>query len=269
MINLSTATILNRRTVITAANHLDPYMNDARNLRIWALGRTGENYTPYRYRVWRVTRILPRSLSPEHQHGPWGYHSPKDDLTIVHTLDQMYVHPSFPASYAYAYRAFLLPSNRLTNLLWYAGCGFVYLAHVRENYKVFFHVTARSYLRQCSKFIPKMWGRFICIHNNIKFPCVQNGGPLLDHEWIAGVGSFEIRYNDESYFAFTDLRYYMKHIYTYAEIKPGEYYEYAYPQWSVASTWLMESMGYYGSGNNPYLPTYNIKDDLYPLGKKK
>ncbi|PZC79958.1 hypothetical protein B5X24_HaOG215548 [Helicoverpa armigera] len=70
---LGTAAILNRRTLITAANYLDPWFNRQRDLRIWALGRKGQENTPYRYRVWRLTRLFPKSLNPEHWHGPRGH----------------------------------------------------------------------------------------------------------------------------------------------------------------------------------------------------
>ncbi|KAF9796063.1 hypothetical protein SFRURICE_006842 [Spodoptera frugiperda] len=64
MLNLGVASLLNKRTLITSANYLDPWLNRQRDLRIWALGRQGDNISPYRYRVWRVTRLFPKSLNP-------------------------------------------------------------------------------------------------------------------------------------------------------------------------------------------------------------
>lgn len=266
MLNLSTGGLLNRRTVLTAANCLEPYENNALKLRIWALGRSGEHVTPFRYRAWRITRLFPRSLNPEHQHGPFGYHSPRHDVALIHTMDQMYIYPSISWRFSYATRAFL-PNTAmfyLTNLQFMVGSGYEYLEHIYENYKIFFTNLSKGIIRDCSEVIPKWWGKFICFTNTNNLPGVQNGGGLYDNHLIVGVGCFEIRYNDDKVFVFTDLRYYLVAIYVHAHINPGEYYEYAYPQWSVHSGWF----GMFDwNGNQPYIPSWQTKNDLYPMGK--
>ncbi|CAG4970977.1 unnamed protein product [Colias eurytheme] len=259
---LSTACIMNKRVLISSANYLDPYMHRQRDLRIWALGRAGKHTTPYRYRVWRVWRVLPKSASPEHQHGPHGDHVPRHDVTVLVSLDQIYVYYTPPTSYMYAYRALLTGKHsNLTNDLLFAGSGYEYLLHIKENYKIFYTTAKRSEIVDCSKYLPKWWGKFICIRNVNHLAGVQNGGALLSGEYLVGVGCFEIRVNEDRVFAFTDLRYYVGWIYKVGNIQPGQYYEYAYPQWGVRLGTISDS-----NVNRPYLPHWQKAKALFPLG---
>lgn len=261
-IPLGTATILNRRILLTAANFLDPHMHRQRDLRIWALGRAGRHDTPYRYRVWRVWRVLPKSRNPEHQHGPRGIHSPRHDVAVIISLDQIYIYYTRPTRYQYSFRAGLTgPHDVLTNDLMMAGSGYEYLQHIYENYKIFYHALKKADVVDCSKYLPKWWGKFICIRNVAGFPGLQNGGALLSGDNLVGVGCFEIRYNEDRIFVFTDLRYYVYLIYKYANITPGQYYEYAYPEFSIKLGFF-----YDGGSNYPYIPSWQIQYDLYPLG---
>lgn len=260
---LSTALILNRRTLITAANYLEPYMNRQRDLRIWALGRTGSHITPYRYRVWRVQRIFPRSMNPEHSHGPLGYHVPRHDIAIIHSLDQIYIYNYQPNRYHYAYRTFLPTKHyKLVDVVWYVGSGYWDLEHIYENYKIWYSKAKKTDIIDCSIVLPKWWGKFICLRNIYGHKGLQNGGGFFSEFFLVGIGCFEIRYNEQKILVFTDLRYYIDYIYKVAHINPAEYYEYAYPQWGVALSIVFD-----GYSNNPYIPSWQIRNDLYPLGK--
>ncbi|CAH0730573.1 unnamed protein product, partial [Brenthis ino] len=257
--------MMNRRILVTAANFLEPVMNRMKELRIWCLGRAGYFDTPYRYRVFRVMRVLPKSNNPEHQHGPRGSHVPRHDVAVIISLDQIYIWYRRPTHYQYAYPGSLTsPRHTLDPELLMAGSGFEYLEHIYENYKIFYHVLPRTDVVDCSKYLPKWWGKFICIKNSKGFPGIQNGGALItEYNTLVGVGCFEIRYNDDKIFVFTDLRYYVHWIYKAAELYPGQYYEYAYPQWGQ----VLSSI-YDGHMNWPYIPHHQKRDDLYPLGKK-
>lgn len=142
-----------------------------------------------------------------------------------------------------------------------AGSGFEYPQHIYENYKIFYHNIDKSRIVDCSKYLPKWWGKFVCIQNTAHFPGVQNGGGLYDGQYIVGIGCFEIRYNEDRIWVFTDLRYYYTLIYTYAQTWAGEYYEYAYPQWGVYLGWF-----YDGHGRYRYIPHWQKQEDFYPLG---
>ncbi|CAG4978737.1 unnamed protein product [Colias eurytheme] len=265
MLPLSTACILSKRVLLSSANYLDPYMNRQRDLRIWALGRTGKHTTPYRYRVWRVWRVLPKSANPEHQHGPHGDHVPRHDVTVIISLDILYVYYIPPTRYMYAYKAVLTGAHtNLTNDLLYAGSGYEYMLHVKENYKIFFTLANKSQIVDCSKYLPKWWGKFICIQNVNHISGVQNGGPLLSGTSLVGVGCFEIRYNEDRILVFTDLRYYVRIINKIGRISTGQYYEYAYPQWSVTYSQVLGT--YDGNVNYPYIPHWQKQNDLFPLG---
>lgn len=266
---IGTGTILNRRTIITAANLIDPWFNRQRDLRIWALGNKGTHKTPYRYRVWRTTRIFPKSLNAEHWHGPRGIHSPRHDICIIHTLDQMFILNYISYNGMYPTRSYLIfKHSTISEILWFSGSGYEYLEHIKENYKIFIAKQFRDNIVDCSKYLPKYWGKFICIINVEGFPGIQNGCGLhteIDNrDYIVGLGCFEIRYNEDKIYAFTDLRYYVDWITLMAHIRSGEYYEYAYPQWGIRSGFFWDSI----SVNDPYIPLWQPKDDFYPLGKK-
>lgn len=239
-------------------------MNRERDIRVWALGKSGHSYTPYRYRVWHVWRILPRSLNPEHQHGSRGGHVPRHDVAVIITLDQMYLYKSPRVKYQYPYRVTLTGKHdTLKEDLWFAGSGFKYLEHIYNNYLMGFGEANRTDIVDCSRYLPKYWGKFICIKNVLGLPGIQNGGPLVSGDFnVVGVGCFEMRYNQDRIMVFTDVRYYVDLIYRYANIKPGEYYEYAYPHWFARLGHLYDSMS-----NVPYIPTWEISKDLFPLGK--
>ena len=268
---IGTAVILNRRTLITGANLLDPWYNRQRDLRIWLLGNKGYYITPYRYRVWRVTRLFPKSLNPEHWHGARGVHSPRHDISIIHTLDQMFVLNYLSTFGMYPMRSHITPKHKvLSTHLWMGGSGFEYLEHIKQNYKIFWYDIKKSNIVDCSKFLPKWWGKFICIINDIRFSGVQNGMGLhsvdlndYNKDYVTGLGCFEIRYNEERIWVFTDLRYYTDYVYFYAYITSGQYYEYAYPQWGIAIGVLWNTR----SQNNPKIPFWQKLNDFYPLGK--
>ncbi|KAF9796202.1 hypothetical protein SFRURICE_019276, partial [Spodoptera frugiperda] len=265
MLNLGVASLLNKRTLITSANYLDPWLNRQRDLRIWALGRQGDNISPYRYRVWRVTRLFPKSLNPEHWHGPRGVHSPRHDVSIIHSLDMIYLYGTPPRRYHYAYRTFLMGKHSVLGTdLWFSGSGYEYHTHVRENYKIFFGLVTRDTVVDCSKYLPKWWGKFICFKNLHRYVGVPNGGGLYSSDWITGIGCFEIRYNQDKIMVFTDLRYYMDYVHLQAFLYAGQYYEYAYPQWGARYGTFYDS-----NYNDPYIPWWMVQEDQYPLGKKK
>ncbi|XP_028162187.1 uncharacterized protein LOC114354130, partial [Ostrinia furnacalis] len=266
---LGTAALMNRRTLITSANYLEPYSNRMKDLRIWCLGREGLHTTPYRYRVWRFRRLFPKSQNPEHWHGPRGVHVPRHDVSVIHSMDQIYIYYIKSVRYHYPYRSWLIGKHdELDDRLWFAGSGYEYLEHIAENYKIFFANQTKDEIVDCSKYLPKWWGKFICIRNSHGFSGVPNGGGLYtiygDEDYLTGVGCFEIRYNEDRILVFTDLRYYVDWINIFANISRGEYYEYAYPEWSINLGLL-----YDGGVNYPYIPMWQIQNDMFPLGRKK
>ncbi|VVC99409.1 unnamed protein product [Leptidea sinapis] len=249
---------MSRRFLITSANYLDPYMHRQKDVRIWALGRTGAHNTPYRYRVWRLWRLFPRSANPEHQHGHLGLHSPRHDVVLIISFDQMYMYSYSYNRYQYATRSLLCTSHMtLEEELYFAGSGYEYMEHVLENYKIFYGLANRSEIVDCSKYLPKWWGKFICIRNTHRFVGVQNGGSLFSGNYLVGIGCFEIRYNQDRIFVYTDLRYYVNILHKFADISPGQYYEYAYPQWGITLGLL-----YDGGSNLPYIPVWQITKDV-------
>lgn len=145
-----------------------------------------------------------------------------------------------------------------------AGSGYEYLEHIYENYKIYYTLLHKKDVVDCSKYLPKWWGKFICVKNVKHLSGIQNGGALIQntHKLMA-LGCFEIRYNEDRIFVFTDLRYYVRWIYKTARIRSGAYYEYAYPEFGQAKGFLNI---YDGHANRPIIPEKQLYFDLFPLG---
>lgn len=237
------------------------------DIRVWALGRAGIHTTPYRYRVWKFVRLLPKSMRPEHWHGPRGVHVPRHDIALIYTWDQIYLYSSYPNRYHYAYRAILAgPKTHYSDPIIFAGSGYEYLVHIRENYKIFYGRLNASDIVNCERYLPKWWGKFVCIKNSRGVAGVPSGGGLFTKKELVGIGCFEIRYNEDRIMVFTDLRYYYNYVRILANISIGTYYEYAYSQWAVevGGYWLSF---YDGNYNDPYVPSKHFVKTLEPLGK--
>lgn len=244
-------------------------MTRQKDLRVWALGRAGRHYTPFRYRVWRVWRLLPKSNNPEHKHGPRGTHVPRHDLALIFTWDQLYLSRSFPRRHMYAYRTYLpWVRDNLSDILFYSGSGYEYLTHIYENYKIFYGLTSRDLIVDCSKYLPKWWGKFICVKNNRRFAGLQNGSPFYTiWNTIVGVACFEIRYNEDRIFVFTDLRYYLNLVYmVVGNMKPRDYMEYAYQEFDVSYGLLTDRHKQIFTRQRK-VQIDNAQDDFWPLGK--
>ncbi|XP_053612438.1 uncharacterized protein LOC128676376 [Plodia interpunctella] len=278
---LSTATILNRRTLLTAANYLDNYLHRQRDLRIWALGRGGDHILPFRYRIWRVVRLFPRSLNPEHCFGSKCEFSPRHDVAILHTMDPIYIYTHIYNRFMYAYKSYLTYSKeRLKWWMFFVGSGYEYPLHIKENYKIFFTFAKFEDIIDCSMYLPKWWGKFICIVNTLELTGIQNGGGLFttstpwvdvsgkEHEnRLVGVGSFQIRYNQDRIYVFTDLRYYSPTLRYFANLSWGEYYEYAYPEFSVYERGIYNIYsGEFGKRFIPYKDVRHSYEETW-LGK--
>lgn len=146
------------------------------------------------------------------------------------------------------------------------------MEHIRENYKIFYGILHEHDIVDCSKYLPKWWGKFICIRNWRKFPGIQNGGPLYQiragvTQKVVGVGCFEIRYNDDKIFVFTDLRYYRHKLARLTQIRFHAYYEFAYPQWMVQMSYISHLFD--STTNDPMIPYHYWiyqRDDGYILG---
>lgn len=262
-LNIATGVLLNVRVVLTAANPLEPFLHRVEELRVWALGRSGMSVTPWRYRVWRVRRLLPRSWRSEHQHGPRGRHSPRHDLAVVHTLDQMYYNKnSRSVMYRYPYRARLVGKrDEYDEEILLYGSSFLSLEQIRHNYEILYALYSKKDFVNCEKYIPKWWGKFVCLRDLHGHASTPSGGALVVGEKLYAIGCFMINYNQERIHVFTDLRYYYDRLQMIANFTPGEYYEYAYPEWGVK--WTLAGASW---SNVPAIPEWQIDLDL-ALGK--
>lgn len=260
--NIGVAALLGRRTLLTSANILEPYLNSLDLLRIWCLGRAGLRHTPFRYRTWRIRRIIPKSNNPEHMHGRLGQHIPRHDLAIITSADQIYTSYRWRWRYAEKYK---LVGKRdvLPEKFYIWGSGFQTREHIKQNWRIVYGEHNITDIVNCERYLPKWWGKFICIRNKHGYSSVQTGGPLVDrHRKIYAIGCFALNYNEDRILVFTDLRYYVDRLNVLANYTVGDYYEYAYPEFSVSRGIIFD-----GWANNPIRPHKQLDYyGLFPLG---
>lgn len=68
-------------------------------------------------------------------------------------------------------------------------------------------------LLDCDDYIPRDWGRFICINNVNNSTGIQSGAPLMHRGMIYGIGCFAIEKGEEKVLVFTDVRDYVSNLY--------------------------------------------------------
>lgn len=61
-------------------------------------------------------------------------------------------------------------------------------------------------LVDCDDYIPRDWGRFICIVNINNSTGVQSGSPLIQRHLVYGIESFALEKGEDKILVFTDVR---------------------------------------------------------------
>lgn len=210
--------------------------------------------------------MFPRSDNPEHAIGPRKRHVARHDLAVVTTWEQVWHARGFDWWWRYAQRM-KLPKKREAlvkhdGLLMF-GSGFWNENDIHQMYKIRFgRFEPRKHVVNCELYLPKFWGKFICLKNWEHFKGAPYGGPLMSvDKTIFGIGCFSIHFNEDQILVFTDVRYYISRIYVLANHTPGEYYEYSYPEYSVKRGWLWDEWG-----DTKAMDTNQIDYYPFPLG---
>lgn len=90
-----------------------------------------------------------------------------------------------------------------------AGHGFVDRPHVKQNVDLeVVHYGVQQVLQICDEWIPRIWGRFICLLNIESLVGVTAGGALFYNRRLIGLGAFSVLKGNQSILVFTDLRLY-------------------------------------------------------------
>ncbi|XP_072949962.1 uncharacterized protein [Epargyreus clarus] len=90
----------------------------------------------------------------------------------------------------------------------FAGFGYSDNYHIAENIALENTLYEDSDVADCDEWIPRAWGRFVCLSNVENLEGVQSGAPLFHEGGLRGVGSFALRKGKESILVFTDYHLY-------------------------------------------------------------
>lgn len=208
--------------VLTSATPLEPYLDDLESLKIHSiLGDTTKvgNWTvtcaDTSYGVKRKDYWLPLGYDNKH--------SGRHDLLVLFAqttpIKEEEVYDLAPeasnASYRHAFSPFLAtPENRIIGKGFaFAGFGFVDEDHVNRMNDLEVEMYKDSVLVDCDDYIPRDWGRFICISNLTNATGVQSGSPLFQRGLIYGIGCFALEKGEDKIFVFTDVRDYVYDLY--------------------------------------------------------
>ncbi|XP_026745238.1 uncharacterized protein LOC113506600 [Trichoplusia ni] len=69
-------------------------------------------------------------------------------------------------------------------------------------------VNADNVIVNCDSYIPKFWGKFICIRNNHDLKGLSSSAILVSNQTVFGIGSFAYILEEQGILVFTDVRPY-------------------------------------------------------------
>lgn len=223
---VSTGVFISTRTVLTSANPFQEYINknSAKEIKIHTVSnRFNESET-------RKAEKLAGNQSFRNQHwvtiGFDKLHTTIHDLLLINiaSIDAIEkkqsqtgdIRKPFPVNLPYANRTFLPDLGGAV----FAGFGYIDERHISENTELEVAYYLGETFADCDEWIPREWGRFICLLNEENLAGVASGAPLFhstDTTIVIGIGCFEVTKGDESVLVFTDLRPYVDYLYGYLE----------------------------------------------------
>lgn len=138
-------------------------------------------------------------------------HAPMHDLATVEFSDPLLNEGerfAFPLSLGDTY------GNRHTGIrpegmLTVTGFGYIDALHVKQDYQLeVTEFTVEEALADCDYYVPRNWGRFICVLNIERFVGVETGSPLLHDGVLLGIGAFALSRGHDEVLVYTDIRQY-------------------------------------------------------------
>lgn len=214
---LSVGVFFDRNLVLTSANPIQPYLSSYGSLTVHSIigdvTATGN---------WSVTCAITSYAANRNNYwvplGKDKRHSGIHDLVVLfaYSPDLYHLAPeAINASYRHAFSPFLAqPEHRLlTKGITFAGFGFIDQDHVNRMNDLELEIYDGPVLVDCDDYMPREWGRFICISNLSNATGVQSGSPLFHRSLIFGIGSFALEKGEDKIFVFTDVRDYVYSLY--------------------------------------------------------
>lgn len=219
--------------VLTSATAIEPYVDKLELLAIHSIdGAYNSSWS------WEVTCAIPSYPAKRrdywHPLGIDGKHSAIHDLMVLFAKgnDSYDLAPeAVNASYRHAFSSHLATWNHtiLPRGFLIPGFGFVDKDHVRSMDVMEMEVYDEAVLVDCDDYIPRDWGRFICIANKNNSTGVQSGSPLIQKQLVYGIGSFALEKGEDKILVFTDVRDYITNLHYCLE--PGDQIEWKSRYW--------------------------------------
>lgn len=141
-------------------------------------------------------------------------HSPTHDVLMLTVESFVLAYPAVPLKQAGNRLPFIIkaapPNFSIYTQGWtYAGFGQTDMQHVETNLDLEMEQHEDHVLVDCDEYIPRRWGRFLCISNVNNITGISSGAPLIQNEFLVGIGCFEMTRGNESILVFTDVRAYI------------------------------------------------------------
>lgn len=222
-----------KNLILTSATAIEPYVHNLSALTVDSIfGAYNKGL------ILTVTCAIPSYAANRSDYWqPLGYdetHSGIHDLMVLH-VNSPIGYDLAPEAVNAAYRH----AFSLTLATWYhrilakgfliPGFGFVDEDHVKRMNVMEMEVYEEQVLVDCDDYIPREWGRFICIANIRNATGVQSGSPLIQRHLLYGIGSFALEKGADNILVFTDVRDYVSNLH-YCEL-PGEQKEWISRYW--------------------------------------
>lgn len=215
-IPISIGVFFDRNLVLTSATPIEKYMNNLKSLKVHSI--YGSETTVANWKV------ICANIAYDEQRKPYwlslghdNKHSGRHDLAVLFadSGDYQLAPEASNATLRHAFSSFLAtPENRLlTKGFIFGGFGYLDKEHIRSMNDLEAEILSDPVLVDCDDYIPRDWGRFICISNVNNVTGVQSGSPLLQRNLIYGIGCFALEKGEDKIFVFTDVRDYVYNLY--------------------------------------------------------
>lgn len=214
---ISVGVFFDRNLVLTSATPIQQYLSNYGKLRVHSIFGG-----PTTVANWTVTCAITSYAASRKDYwlplGADNKHSGRHDLVVLFadSPDEYHLAPEVSnASYRHAFSLWLAtPEHRiLSKGFSFAGFGFIDEDHVNRMNDLEIEIYDDQVLVDCDEYIPRDWGRFICISNLSNATGVQSGSPLFQRSLIYGIGCFALEKGQDKIFVFTDVRDYAYSLY--------------------------------------------------------
>lgn len=197
------------RTIVTAANPLEPYYKNKSSVKVFTVFGTYNNSVSQ-----GIDKIIGNQASRNSVWIEVGYdqnHTTVHDILLI-TLQKAIV-PTHQRGPIYATLPFVdsIFTRPIPNTGWRVA-GFAHLdkKHIKTNTDL--EITdLPGYLVDCDEWMPREWGLFICVTDDEDLQHIPAGGPLINEfepGIIFGIASFSLKKGNDSILVFTNMKSY-------------------------------------------------------------